>query len=218
MPREGPVPAQNFTDNLLGRTWLRLFPHSVHPNHLTILRFILTPVVLALMYYDYHGWAFTVFVIAVCTDFLDGAMARTRQQITKLGMVIDPIADKLLIGGVLAVIGHENDWQFSGVGFLNAAVPAILAFIVLELVLLAIGMGVAKPGDRVRPANVFGKTKMVIQSLAVIVFLIAGMFDLKDLLTASLYMLWVAIVFAIVSGSKHVLDRISKSKPPAASV
>ena len=112
------------------------------------------------------------------------------------------------------MIGHENDWQFTGIGFLNIVVPVILAFILLELVLLAVGIGIAKPGDRVRPANVFGKTKMVIQSLAVIVFLIAGMFDLQDLLTASLYMLWVTIVFALLSGGKHVYERFSKPKPP----
>lgn len=214
-PAKSTAAAQQFTDNLIGKTWLRLFPYSVRPNHLTILRFILTPVVLVLLYLEYRGWAFGVFVLAVCTDFLDGAMARTRDQITKLGMIIDPLADKLLIGAVLAWIGYENNWQFAGIDFLNVAVPIILAFIVLEIVLLAIGIGTARPGDRVRPANVFGKSKMVVQSLAVILFLIGGIFNLEDLLTVSLYMLWVAIVFALLSGSRHIRERFAKPKPPA---
>jgi CDP-diacylglycerol--glycerol-3-phosphate 3-phosphatidyltransferase len=194
---------------------LWLFPHSVRPNHLTVVRFILTPVVLVLLYFHLRGWAFAVFVIAVCTDFIDGAMARTRDQITKVGIVIDPVADKLLVGAVLAWIGVDNQWRFVSITALNAAVPIILVFIALELVFLAIGVGTGPRGNRVRPANVFGKIKMVAQSVALILFLIAGMFDLSKLLVVSLYLLWLAIVLALLSGSRHIRERLSRSKPPA---
>jgi CDP-diacylglycerol--glycerol-3-phosphate 3-phosphatidyltransferase len=204
-----------FTDGLVQKTLLWLFPHSVRPNHLTVVRFILTPVVLVLLYFHLRGWAFAVFVIAVCTDFIDGAMARTRDQITRVGIVIDPVADKLLVGAVLAWIGIDNQWRFVSITALNAAVPIILVFIALELVFLAIGVGTGPRGNRVRPANVFGKIKMVAQSVALILFLIAGMFDLSKLLEVSLYLLWLAIVLALLSGSRHIRERLSRSKPPA---
>jgi len=211
------TPAGNphFTDVLVDKGLLWMFPHSIHPNHVTVSRFILTPVVLLLLYYELRWWAFAVFIIAVSTDFIDGSMARTRDQITKVGMVLDPVADKLLIGALLAWIGYENGWQFVEIAFLNAAVPIILASIVLELILLAIGIGTARPGNRVKPANVFGKTKMVVQSVAAVIFLIAGIFDLDTLLQISLYMLWVAIFFALLSGVGHLRERLSNEEPPA---
>ncbi len=190
------------TDRMVDKVLLWMFPYSVRPNHMTIARFILTPVVLVLLYYHFRAWAFGVFAIAVSTDFIDGAMARTRNQITAVGMVIDPVADKLLIGSVLAWVGYQY-----------LVVQIILAFIALELIVLAVGLGLAKPGDRARPANVFGKTKMVIQSIAITVFLVSGIFGFERPKTVSLYMLWVAIVLALLSGLKHIQDRFRKEGP-----
>jgi CDP-diacylglycerol--glycerol-3-phosphate 3-phosphatidyltransferase len=205
-----------FTDGLVDKALLWLFPWSIRPNHLTIARFVLTPVVIVLLCLQLRGWAFAVFVIAICTDFIDGAMARTRHQITKVGIVIDPVADKLLVGAVLAWIAIDHDWQFVSVTVLNAAVPIILVFIALELVLLAVGLGTAQRGNRVKPANVFGKIKMVTQSIALVLFLIAGMFDLSGLLKVSLYLLWLAILLALLSGTRHIRDWFTGTKPPAA--
>jgi phosphatidylglycerophosphate synthase len=95
---------QRFTDTLVDKTWLRLFPRSVRPNHVTVARFILMPVILVLLHYDLGWWGLGVFAAAIATDFIDGAMARTRDQITPLGTFIDPLADKLLVGAVLALL------------------------------------------------------------------------------------------------------------------
>jgi CDP-diacylglycerol--glycerol-3-phosphate 3-phosphatidyltransferase len=135
-----------------------------------------------------------VFVVAICTDFIDGTMARTRDQITPVGIIIDPIADKLLVGSVLAWLG----WEY-------LVVKIILVFIAFELVLTAVGIGIARPGERARPANYFGKAKMVVQSVALVLFLVAGILELDGLLTVSLYLLWLAIVLAALSGLKHIL-------------
>jgi CDP-diacylglycerol--glycerol-3-phosphate 3-phosphatidyltransferase len=193
--------AQRFTDNIVRTCLLWLFPSWSRPNHLTILRFILTPVVLLLLHYELRWWAFVVFVIAICTDFIDGAMARTRDQITKVGIIIDPVADKLLVGSVLAWIGYEY-----------LVVQIILAFIALELLMMAVGLRIARPGDRVRMANAFGKAKMVVQSLALIIFLVAGMLDIKSLITVSLFLLWVAIALAVLSGLKHVVETLTERR------
>jgi CDP-diacylglycerol--glycerol-3-phosphate 3-phosphatidyltransferase len=185
---------QRFTDSVVRKTLLWLFPDWIHPNHLTILRFVLIPVVLLLLHSDLRWWALGVFVVAVCTDFIDGTMARTRDQITPTGIIIDPIADKLLVGSVLAWVG----WDY-------LVVKIILIFIAFELVLTAVGIGIARPGQRARPANAFGKGKMVVQSVALVLFLVASFLELDGLITVSLYMLWVAIGLAALSGITHVM-------------
>ena len=108
------------------KTWLWAFPRSVRPNHLTVARFILIPVVLVLLHYDHRWWALGVFVAAICYRLHrwgDGPHSRPDHP---LGTLIDPIADKLLVGAVLAWIGYDY-----------LVVQIILAFIVLELVLMA---------------------------------------------------------------------------------
>jgi hypothetical protein len=86
---------QHNVDRLIAAVFLWAFPRWVRPNHLTALRFILIPVVLVLLHLELRWWALAVFIVATCTDFIDGAMARTRGQITVLGTYADPVADKL---------------------------------------------------------------------------------------------------------------------------
>lgn len=203
-------PNQRVTDSWVKTCLLWIFPHSVRPNHVTAARFVLTPVVLVLLYYDLMGWAFGVFCVAVCTDFIDGAMARTRGQISKIGMVIDPVADKLLIGATLAWVTYSNtsDIPLSTL----VVVTVILASIALEFLFMGIGIAMGRPGYRVSPANVFGKAKMVVQSIAVILFLIAAMFDFHTMLVASTYLLWLAVFLAVLSGAKHVQQAVASRK------
>ena len=186
---------QRFTDTLVAETWLRLFPRSIRPNHVTAGRFILIPVVLVLLHYDLDWWAIGVLVAAIATDFIDGAMARTRDQITPLGTFIDPLADKLLVGAVLAWVGHEY-----------LVVQIMLVFIVLELILMVIGVGILRRGRRARPANAFGKIKMVVQSIALLSFLLAEILQIDVWVTVSVYLLWVALALAVLSGSKQIAD------------
>lgn len=186
---------QRYTDRLVAKTLLWMFPRWIKPNHLTVLRFLLIPVILVLLDLRHAWWAFATFVVAVSTDFIDGAMARTRSQITTLGTYIDPLADKLLIAAVLAWIG----WEF-------LVVQIILALIALELVLSAIGVGVLVRTGATRGANTFGKIKMILQSVALIVFLVAGFLDLGSLKTIAVYLLWAALALAVLSGGKQIYD------------
>ena len=66
-------------------------------NRLTILRILITPAVVILMLYNHMGAAIALFLVAGVTDGLDGFVARRRGQRTALGMVLDPLADKLLL-------------------------------------------------------------------------------------------------------------------------
>lgn len=67
------------------------------PNSLTLLRILLIPVFVGLMLYGWYEWALAVLLAAGLTDALDGTIARAANQRTKLGMYLDPLADKLLL-------------------------------------------------------------------------------------------------------------------------
>jgi cardiolipin synthase len=73
-------------------------------NRLTILRILMTPVIAVLMLYNESGAALALFLVAGLTDALDGFVARRHGQRTALGMVLDPIADKLLLMSAVIVL------------------------------------------------------------------------------------------------------------------
>jgi cardiolipin synthase len=66
-------------------------------NRLTILRILITPIIVVLLLYRQTGAALALFLLAGVTDGLDGLVARSWKQKTALGMVLDPLADKLLL-------------------------------------------------------------------------------------------------------------------------
>ena len=182
-------------DTIVTKAFLWAFPSWVRPNHLTVVRLLLIPVILALLYFEQRGWALGVFIVAMCTDFIDGTMARQRRQISTFGVYVDPIADKLLVGAVLAWVGYRY-----------LVVQIFLAFIVLELVFTALGASVLLKTGSSSPSNIFGKAKMTVQSIALLLFLISGILALDTLLDVSLYMLWLALALAAVSGAKQIVD------------
>jgi CDP-diacylglycerol--glycerol-3-phosphate 3-phosphatidyltransferase len=77
------------------------------PNALTIVRILVTPVVLALLFVDTafaRGWALFLFVAASISDWLDGKVARHYAMDTRLGQFLDPLADKVLVLGTFATL------------------------------------------------------------------------------------------------------------------
>ena len=67
------------------------------PNVLTIIRMVLIPVFVSMLFYQRFVWALMIFVIAGITDGLDGLFARRFRQQSQLGRILDPIADKLML-------------------------------------------------------------------------------------------------------------------------
>jgi CDP-diacylglycerol---glycerol-3-phosphate 3-phosphatidyltransferase len=215
-PEEKPNPGfQRFTDGIVSPTFLWMFPRSVRPNHLTYARFILIPVVLVLLALDLDWWALAVFIIATMTDFIDGAMARKRDQITVLGTYIDPMADKLLVAAVLAFVAYTYTIVLAWV---------MVGFIALELVATAVYTPVLIRIRIARPANTYGKAKMIFQSIALYLFLLGGILGLQTWITVGWYLLWPALILAAISGGKQILgawkmsrqERPSDASPPPA--
>ena len=192
---------QRVTDRVVAALFLWAFPRWVRPNYLTVVRFLLIPVVLALLALHLEWWGLGVFIVATSTDFIDGAMARTRDQITVLGTYIDPIADKLLVAATLAYVGH---------GYL--VVRIMLVFIFLELILTAIGASVMLRYRRARPANAYGKAKMVFQSVALYLFLLGGILGYNTWMKLGSYLLWPALGLAFLSGIRQIRGVLAAKK------
>lgn len=195
---------QRAMDAFIRKAFLWACPTWIRPNHLTVLRLALIPVILVLLHLDHRWWALGTFVAAMSTDFTDGAMARTRDQITTFGIYMDPVADKILVAAVLAWTGYEY-----------LVVQIILAFIVLELVLSAVGARILLRTGDARASNVFGKLKMTVQSVALLLFLVFGILDLSTGVTVALYLLWLALALGVLSGGKQIYDLAKRRPRPA---
>ncbi len=178
-------------DFLLTGTIVPFIPHFVKPNYITVLRLFLVPLVIWLLLIGEYGWAIIVFLLAAFTDAVDGALARHRNQITELGKIIDPLADKLLIASVvfIIVLKHINFW---------------LALIIIFLEALFVIGAFIQTKKGVHPeANRWGKTKMILQVIAVSLLLLALIFDIDMLISFSANAFYLAVVFAIISLITH---------------
>ncbi len=139
------------------------------PNLLTYGRIAAVPLVAGLLLWGTHGarWgALAVFILAAVTDFFDGWLARAWQQQSALGRMLDPIADKLLVAGVLLMLAANGD-PLKGVHLWAA-------FIILMREVLVSGLREFLGQLQVSvPVTWLAKWKTAIQLVA-IGFLIAG--------------------------------------------
>ena len=136
------------------------------PNTLTVLRLLLVPVFVVLLMHEDgkdDSWrvaAWAVFALAAVTDLVDGDIARRYGSVTEFGKLIDPIADKALIGASLVSLSVLGD------------LPWVLTAVVLvrELGVTALRFWVIRHG--VMPASRGGKVKTVLQAVAIGLFLL----------------------------------------------
>lgn len=83
------------------------------PNLLTLSRILAVPVLLALLWWP--GWrlgyaiAFVLYCVVGITDYLDGYLARAQGAVSKLGIFLDPIADKIMVAAVILILVHNRD-------------------------------------------------------------------------------------------------------------
>lgn len=175
-------------DKIMARTFLKLIPKRITPNQITTLRIIGTPVVLWLISLGQLRSGIILFLLVAFTDALDGSLARTRDQITKWGMLFDPLADKLLIGGVVLLIVFANFPLWLGATILGLEILFILLALLAKLKF-----------HTVKAANRWGKIKMISQVLAVFFTLIALAFNTPYFLTAAFWIFGLAVGFALMS-------------------
>jgi CDP-diacylglycerol---glycerol-3-phosphate 3-phosphatidyltransferase len=174
------------------------------PNVITVLRLILSIAVFVLIPLHYHLAALIVFVAAASTDWMDGYWARKYGQVTKLGRVLDPFVDKIIICGTFIFLAAEPQ---SGITAWMATVVMGREMLVTALRSVIEGAG----GDF--SAKWAGKIKMVVQCVAVVASLIALRFfaqhgndaPLPNWLYVTLVTsVWGSIAITVYSGLEYV--------------
>jgi CDP-diacylglycerol--glycerol-3-phosphate 3-phosphatidyltransferase len=170
------------------------------PNSLTVLRIFLVPVlVVFLLTRTEHGlWVGTgIFGLGVLTDYLDGYLARRRGQVTRLGILLDPIADKLLTTAAFIALVELG------------AVPAWMVLIIIgrEIVVTGLRLEATFRGILI-PASPLGKGKMVLQVGAIFGLLGSRRFEILRL--PGMVLLWLAVLVAVVSAAEY-MDRFRRT-------
>jgi CDP-diacylglycerol--glycerol-3-phosphate 3-phosphatidyltransferase len=165
------------------------------PNALTLLRIFLVPVLVAVLLTRAEGGPFLgagIFGLAVLTDYLDGYFARRRNQVTRLGILLDPLADKLLTAAA-----------FLSLVELGKA-PAWMVLIVLARELAVTGLRNVAAGRGVLiAASVLGKGKMAAQCVAILLLLLSTPYP--ALAGPGQLSLWVVVGLALVSGADYFI-------------
>ena len=165
------------------------------PISLTLLRIFFVPIVVVLLLTkggNMDLWAVGVFLLAAVTDLLDGYLARKRGQITTLGILLDPIADKLLTFGRLYFLGGTppgarvdgGDHRGKGIRRFRLAFDCF------------------RRRDMCWKPSELGKTKMVFQVVAITVIILEGR-RFQALHPLGEVLLWVVVLFAVASAVQY---------------
>jgi len=167
------------------------------PNSLTVARIFLVPVLVSVLLTKFEGRlvlglpvelvAAAIFGIASLTDWLDGYLARRRKQVTTVGQILDPLADKLLISATLISLVQLDlvqSWMVAMIIGREIAVTGLRN--------LAYSRGLSMP------ASGLGKLKMASQVTAILLLLL-GWERMPALLILGQGAMWVVLITAVVS-------------------
>ena len=140
------------------------------PNQLTSLRLVLSVVLFFLMAYDYYLWSFMLFLIGAGTDWIDGYYARKYGQVTTLGRILDPFADKVIICGTFILLAADPRMKELSIALGSWIVVGLRPWMVVvivgrELLVTALRSFIEEKGGDFS-AKWSGKIKMVLQCLA----------------------------------------------------
>ncbi|MEK3707148.1 CDP-diacylglycerol--glycerol-3-phosphate 3-phosphatidyltransferase [Paenibacillus sp. FSL R7-0198] len=139
--------------------------------------------------------ALIIFAVAAGTDKLDGYVARKYNQITNLGKLLDPLADKLLIAVALVMMVQEN--------MISSWIAVIIIgreIVITALRMVATEQGIALAADR------YGKIKMVLQVAVIIAILLNNVpFSLLTDIRVDVVLLWGATGVTLLSGMNYII-------------
>ena len=157
------------------------------PNRITILRILLIPVFIVLLYVKVKYVEYVaalVFIMLALTDALDGYVARKRKEVTKLGKLIDPLADKLLISAALIFL-------------IGRGVPEWMAFVIIAREFAVTGLRLVLSSKITIHASFWGKIKTISQIVAIIAVIINFPF--------SWYFMLIAVILTLISGVDYFI-------------
>ena len=185
--------------NLVPAAWKSVGQESLNlPNFITLTRILLIPVFVVLFVTPTPNQSITaalVFVVAAVTDLLDGYLARRNGQVTTLGKLLDPIADKLLVLSALILLVNVD------------RVSALVAILIIAREVAVTGVRAIAAGEgMVIAAETTGKYKMALQVVAIVLLILEDTFvsDLGNLHLAGIVTLYLSLVLGYVSGGYYV--------------
>ena len=172
------------------------------PNFLTVLRIFFIPVLIVVLLtrspnvemwgfpVHFEVWGVLILLMAAATDWADGYFARRNRQVTTLGILLDPIADKLLISAAFISLVDMH------------LVPGWMVVIIIGREFTILGLrNIASAEGFTIAASTLGKTKMVLQVCAVAVLIAGARHPLLRPLATIL--LWLVVVSALVSAAQY---------------
>jgi len=168
------------------------------PNLLTLTRILLIPVFVILFATptpDRSLSAAVIFVVAAVTDLLDGYLARRSGQVTALGKLLDPIADKLLVLSALILLVNVD------------RVSALVAILIIAREVAVTGIrAIAASEGMIMVAETTGKYKMALQVVAIVLLILegTGLAELGNMHLAGTVTLYLSLVLGYVSGGQYV--------------
>lgn len=166
------------------------------PNTLTLIRIFLVPLLVAVLLTRTEGyelWGVAILLGAALTDWADGYLARKRGQVTSLGVLLDPIADKILISAAFITLVELD------------LAPAWMVVIIVgrEVVVSGLRALAAAQGFSV-PVSDLGKLKMVLQVCAAALLILSSRFTI--LAALGTVALWLVVFSALVSAARYSVE------------
>jgi len=168
------------------------------PNGLTILRIFFVPLLVVVLLtrepnftvfglpFHFEMWGVLILLMAAGTDVADGYLARKRREITTLGILLDPIADKLLISAAFISLVEMG------------LAPAWMVVIIIGRDFTVMGLrNIAATEGLAIPASALGKTKMALEVATVCILILAAKHAAFRLLGTLL--LWLVVISAVIS-------------------
>jgi CDP-diacylglycerol--glycerol-3-phosphate 3-phosphatidyltransferase len=176
-------------------------------NIITVVRIFLAPLFIWLLFADNHELgplryiAAALFIVAIATDSIDGLLARRQNLITDFGKLLDPIADKILIGSALITLSILGElWWW-----------VTIVILVRELGITVFRFAVVR--DRVIPASRGGKLKTIVQAIATSFYLVPVWLLLGDWMHwTNAVLMAIALGFTLVSGIDYLVKALRYSQ------
>jgi len=185
------VKAKSFFEDVFDpfcKLFFPIIPKWLTPNMLSTTRLIGVPFLVYVLWDEQYVLGLILFIILALTDMFDGALARGRNQITELGKVLDPVADKLLIGSAILII------------LLKINLPLAVLVVGLDAIIILLGLIMKASGSKLDiKANVWGKIKLNLQVGGIALVFLGLLLSLPILIVVAQWVLWLAVVFAILS-------------------
>ncbi|HSK76699.1 MAG TPA: CDP-diacylglycerol--glycerol-3-phosphate 3-phosphatidyltransferase [Thermoanaerobaculia bacterium] len=165
------------------------------PNLLSIFRILLVPPLVVVLLTKFEGkewWGLGLFLLAALMDFLDGFLARKRKEVTRLGTLLDPAADKILISAAFISLVELD----------HTVVPAWMVVVIIAREFAVTSLrSFAAAENLVIPAGLSGKIKTTVQIISISLLIIYSQLgEFRHLAPISL---WVAVIITAYSGVEY---------------